>query len=70
MRELARAVRAHGAAAVFVRIDQRPERCRAFEPRIDAEPHFAQHLEIRTEAGADDHLIDIDADLVVARSRR
>ena len=35
MRELARAVRAHRAAAVFVRIDQRPERGRAFEPRIE-----------------------------------
>ncbi len=34
-----------------------------------AEPHFAQHLEIGTEAGADDHLIDIDAELRRLRSR-
>src|SRR6185436_523365 len=70
VRELPRAVRADRAAAVLVGIDQRSERSRAFEPRIESEPHFAQHVEIRAEAGADDHLVNIDAALLAANRAR
>ena len=54
MRELAGAVRTHRAAAVFVGIDQRSERRGHSSHGSSAEPHFRQHLEIGTEAGADD----------------
>src|SRR5690349_24864188 len=66
MRKLTRAVRSHGAAAVFIGVDQRSESGGTFEPRIETEAHFAEHLEIGPEAGAHDHLVDVDRHVFVA----
>ena len=70
MGELPGAVRAHRAAAVLVRIDQRSERGGALEPWIEPEPDLAQHVEIGTEAGADNHFIDLNGALFALNRAR
>ena len=53
--ELVGAVRRHGAAAVDVRVDQRRQRARALDGRIEIEPHLGQDRPVRPETrGRDD----------------
>jgi hypothetical protein len=53
--ELSVTVRAHGAAAVQVRIDERAQRFIALKPRVKLDSKFARELQVRPLArGADD----------------
>ena len=58
MGQLAMAVRRHGAAGMLVRVDQRPERLGAFQPRIELEPQLARELQVRALARRHDDPVD------------
>ena len=66
MRQLFCPMRAHGAAAVLVRINQRTEGRGALKPGVHGDPHFAQHLKIRPEPRADDQFVGGEVLLVAA----
>src|SRR5260370_41719413 len=53
-------MRPHRAAAVFVRIDQRRQRHRAFDRRIEPDAQLAQEIEVRPKPGHYDQLVDDD----------
>ena len=58
MRELGRSVRRHRAAGMQVGIDQRRQRRRRLDRRVERHPQLAQHAKIRPEAGRDHDPID------------
>src|SRR5580693_2420902 len=60
MRQLLGAMRAYRAAAMQVRIDQRAETGRAFEPGVERKAHLAQHGQVRPEARCDNDLVRLD----------
>ena len=68
MGELAVAVRRHRSAGVQVRVDQRPERLRALQPRVEVEPQLAGQVQVRALSGRDDDPVD-GADLADAVCR-
>jgi hypothetical protein len=70
LEQLTRAVRANGAAGVFVRVDQRRERDGRFDGGIETQANFAQHRQIRTEAGRDDELVNQDMTSATSDSGR
>src|SRR5437868_683269 len=57
----------HRSAAVLVRIDQRRQRRWAFDRGIELNAKLAHEIQIRTETGRDDKLVDAD---VAAAARR
>ena len=59
-RELAGAVRRHGAAGVHVRVDQRRERARCLQDGVQVEADLGQPGQVRPEPGQDDHLVDLE----------
>ena len=65
MGEFAVAVRRHRSAGVQVRVDQRAERLRALQPRIEVEPQLAGQVQVRALSGRDDDPVD-GADLADA----
>ena len=65
VRKLAMAMRRHGAAGVFVGINERTQRADAFQPWIELEAQFAREAEIGALAGRDDDAIE-GADLLCA----
>ena len=55
------AMRAYRAAGMLVRIDERRERIRTFQRRIEGEAQFSGEAVIGTEAGGDHEFVDLEA---------
>ena len=51
-------MRPHGAAAVFVRVDQWRQRNRALDRGIEPDAEFADEIQIGAEAGRHDQFVD------------
>ena len=68
LRQLARAMRTHRAAAVQIGIDQRRQDGRAFERRVERDAQLAQEGQIRPEAGCDDQLVGFDVAPATSRA--
>src|SRR5947209_15173748 len=52
MRQFTMSVRRHGPTGMQVRIDQRPERLRAFEPRVQIKTKLARQGQVGTLPGS------------------
>jgi hypothetical protein len=57
LRQLEGAVRAHRAAGMLVRVDQRRQGLRAVERRIEVGAQLRQEAGVRLQAGRHDHRI-------------
>ena len=69
LRQFPRAVRPHGAAAMFVRIDQRRQRDRALDGRVEPDAQFAHEIQLGAKTRGHDEFVDDDLAAATGRAR-